>query len=889
MNQSEFDEWAERLKLSEEAKSEIQRIRQSPPARRVGGGRYNVSGRYSSKKMGVTIQFESHKVELPAIYMMEFNDDVLEYYDQPPQIKVNYFQSKKHKNRKMAYWYTADFFVIEKERAYWVEWKTEEELVKKSQEKPDRYYRKDGRWEFAPGKSYAEKFGLDFRVRSSSEINWILQRNLEFLEDYIIKEYVPEETTILKIKEAVLSSPGLTLLDLIGIGEEQFTVDDIYALIANNTIYIDLYNDLITEPENVTVYLNKEQHKGFSIVEWSGRRRKSSSKIDLKNGQRLLWGDTVWKILHYDQSKKNIILLQDGKREHQEMPLEVFESLISDGYIEGINNVTSEDDTVKELITQANEKDLETANKRYEVVMKVLNGEKVETESVTQRTIRNWVKKYQDAEELYGNGFVGLLPKTKNKGNRKDKLPKETKDLMEKMITENYATIKSKSIREVHREFLVKCEELNIPIASYKAFLKSVKRRPKYELERARKGRRAAYQYEEFYFELEFTTPKHGERIFNIAHIDHTELDIEVDINGKESVRPWLTLMIDAFSRRILAYYLTFEEPSYRSCMMVIRKCVKNYNRLPSYVVVDGGKEFNSVYFESLLAFYGVHKKERPAAKARFGNVVERVFGITNKLFIHNLQGNTQLTKNVRQVTKSVNPKNHAVWTLESLNERIEQWINEVYDNMENPSLGMTPKEAYEESVAISGSRPNTYIPYNDTFILMTLPSPARKTRKVHPGRGIKLLYSYYWCNEFRDPRIENTNVEVKYDPFNVGIAYAFINNKWIKCLSEEFKYLNGKTEKQIQIIAEEIRKKKSLQSRSNSITAKMIARFIMESELIEEKLYEEKNKALAVKRDFKVVENQNVVEKDLEGVRKIKLDEDIDEDELVDYGELLI
>lgn len=356
MNQSEFDEWAERLKLSEEAKSEIQRIRQSPPARRVGGGRYNVSGRYSSKKMGVTIQFESHKVELPAIYMMEFNDDVLEYYDQPPQIKVNYFQSKKHKNRKMAYWYTADFFVIEKERAYWVEWKTEEELVKKSQEKPDRYYRKDGRWEFAPGKSYAEKFGLDFRVRSSSEINWILQRNLEFLEDYIIKEYVPEETTILKIKEAVLSSPGLTLLDLIGIGEEQFTVDDIYALIANNTIYIDLYNDLITEPENVTVYLNKEQHKGFSIVEWSGRRRKSSSKIDLKNGQRLLWGDTVWKILHYDQSKKNIILLQDGKREHQEMPLEVFESLISDGYIEGINNVTSEDDTVKELITQANER-----------------------------------------------------------------------------------------------------------------------------------------------------------------------------------------------------------------------------------------------------------------------------------------------------------------------------------------------------------------------------------------------------------------------------------------------------------------------------------------------------------------------------------------------------
>ena len=89
MSPSEFEEWAARLNLTEETKSEVQRIRQSPPARRVGGGRYNVSGRYSSRKMGVTIQFESHKVELPAIYMMEFNDDILEYYDQPPQIKVN--------------------------------------------------------------------------------------------------------------------------------------------------------------------------------------------------------------------------------------------------------------------------------------------------------------------------------------------------------------------------------------------------------------------------------------------------------------------------------------------------------------------------------------------------------------------------------------------------------------------------------------------------------------------------------------------------------------------------------------------------------------------------------------------------------------------------------
>ena len=887
MSLSEFEEWTARMNLTEEAKAEIQRIRQSPPARRVGGGRQNVSGRYSSKKMGVTIQFESHKVELPAIYMMEFNDDVLEYYDQPSQIKINYC----HKKRKMAYWYTADFFVIEKKRAYWVECKTEEELIKKSQEKPDRYFRREGKWTFLPGENYATQFGLDFLVRSSSEINWILQRNLQFLEDYIIRNYLPEDLIISKIKEEILSAPGLTLLELIQNEEKQFTADDIYALIANNIIYIDLYNDLLTEPENVTVYLHKEQYKVFSIVEKSSRKTKKSSKIDLEQGQKILWGDTIWEILHYDYNNKIIFLLKDGDKEHKEFPIDIFESYISDGYIEGINNDSSENenDEFNTLISQASEKDLEKANKRYEVVRKILNGDEVETEGVTQRTIRNWIKKYKDATELYGNGFVGLLPKTKDRGNRNAKLPKETKDLMEQMITDNYATIKSKSAREVYREFIVRCEELKIPDASYKALWKAINRRSKYDIERDRKGRRASYKYEEFYFELELTTPKHGERIFNIAHIDHTELDIELDIDGIESVRPWLTLMVDAFSRRILAFYLTYDAPSYRSCMMVIRQCVKNYKRLPNYIVVDGGKEFNSVYFETLLALNEVHKKERPAAKARFGNVVERVFGIANKYFIHNLQGNTQITKNVRQVTKSVNPKNHAVWTLDTLNMSIGSWINNVYDNIPNPSLGKTPREAYKESLLISGERSKRYIPYNESFILMTLPSPKGKTRKVHPGSGIKLEFSYYWCNEFRNPRIESTKVEVKYDPFNIGIAYAYIDNKWVKCLSEEYKYLNGKTEKQLKIIAEEIRKRKSIYSKSNSITAKMIARFILESELIEEKLNEEKIKDAAVERDFKVIPEIDTMDINHCVIKEINADEDNDEEELVDYGELSI
>ncbi len=82
--------WYQRLAMSQPSCRLLDSIRSSGPSRRVRSGRLNVCGRYPSQKMGMTIQFESHRVELAAIYEMEYDKDVLEYYDQPPPIKLDY-------------------------------------------------------------------------------------------------------------------------------------------------------------------------------------------------------------------------------------------------------------------------------------------------------------------------------------------------------------------------------------------------------------------------------------------------------------------------------------------------------------------------------------------------------------------------------------------------------------------------------------------------------------------------------------------------------------------------------------------------------------------------------------------------------------------------------
>ncbi len=165
-----------------------------------------------------------------------------------------------------------------------------------------------------------------------------------------------------------------------------------------------------------------------------------------------------------------------------------------------------------------------------------------------------------------------------------------------------------------------------------------VKRASGPALTEKRKGAKAAYQESTWYWELEHTTPRHGDRPWEIAHIDHTQLDIELLSSlGKPLGRPWATFLVDAYSRRLLAVYLTFDPPSYRSVMMVLRVCVRRLGRLPQMLVVDGGKEFRSRYFEALVSTYSCHKKYRPWAKPRYGAVIERLFGTTNTKFVFNL------------------------------------------------------------------------------------------------------------------------------------------------------------------------------------------------------------------------------------------------------------
>lgn len=834
LSELEFESWSKKMNLLNIAKVVINRIRTSPPSRNVGGGKYNVWGKYPSVKMGMTIQFESHKVELPAIYHMEHDENVLEYYDQPFPIKLTY-ASKNNKN--IGVLSTPDFFLIRKDGAMWEEWKTEVELIKLSEKSPNRYFKDEyGVWRCPPGEVYAQQYGLKYVVRSDSEINWVLLRNLMFLEDYFLdKNYQVSDASRKEILEIVEKDQGITISDIFEVIKVA-SIDDVYQLIAIEEIYIDIFSFLIADRKTAKVFSDREWGKAYTTMSLCNTDSTlKSSLINLDIGKKFFWNEIEWTLLYISDNSYSLLSMEHNVID---IPKETFHIYLNSGKIWTNCDATSDNmiSEINSILMSASKKDLETATYHYDSIKPYLLGEKTENPTVSARTLRSWLKKYRESEKVYNNGFIGLIPKTKNRGNYERKLPSETIQLMNKYIGDEYGIYKQKTRFVVYGQFVNECEKEGILEPTYKTFCQEIKRYRKEVLARQREGDRAAYKYESFYWELSMTTPRHGDRPFEICHIDHTELDIELisSETGKNLGRPWLTLLQDAYDRKILSFYLTFDPPSYRSNMVVLRACVRRFNRLPQTVIVDGGKEFSSVYFESLLAMYQVSKKTRPAAKARFGSVIERLFGTSNKQFIHNLRGNTQITKNVRQVTKSVNPKNLSVWTLRDLNDALGQWCYVEYDNREHSTLGISPNEAFERENKMVGERRTRFISYDENFIMMTLPSPKSERVKVQPSIGVRINYIDYWSDEMKEPRIEKQKVFVKYDPFDIGIAYAFINKQWVCCHSQYYTIFKGKTEKELSLIIEEIRKGNRNASRKTNINAKTLANFITNAEATE-------------------------------------------------------
>ncbi len=816
MTPEAFHTWSQCLRLSPETAALVASIRSSPPIRRVTGRAGNITGRYPSPKMGMSILFESDRVEFWAIYGMERDDDVLEFYDQSSRIPLSY---RAKSGRRTTQWHTPDFFVLRNASAGWEEWKPAQSLDTLAVSQPARYqHAETGQWQCPPGETYAEQLGLTYRLRSSAEFHPFEIQNLKFLQDFWAHEVPPNVAQEAMVLAHLQAHPGIRLSELLAT-YRNLAVDVVWTLLGTRRAFTDLSATLLMHHEHVALYAQETQ------VSKVPQRELTTLAAPLPDAP-LAWDGRLWRIEGWGE----VVQLRPEVGEILAMPRAEFEHLKQEGSLWTVGSASPSPMTpeVRQLLAQAGSKAQQAANQRMTHMLAYARGE---TTAAPKRSVQRWWKAFQQAKETHGCGYLGLLDRVAARGNRNQRIELASLQLLEAALQEHYTAPQGKSAAAVYRLYREQCLKLGLPPVSQQTFYRVRTRFTTNDVVAKRKGTRAAYASQPFAW-LDQTTPRHGERPFALAHLDHTELDIVLvsSLTGKPLGKPWVTFLTDAYSRRILACYLTYDPPSYRSVMMAFRVCVQRHQRLPQECFVDRGPEFGSVYFETLLTRYFVTKKDRPTAQPRMGSVIERLFGTAQMEFVYNLLGNTQASKLPRQMMRAVDPKRLAVWTLERFSARLCHYVYEVYDQMDHLALGQSPREAFAQGIQLAGMRTHRLIPYSEEFLILTCPTTRIGYAKLDAARGIVVNGLRYGHPLMRFSRDVGKPVEVRYDPFDMSLVYAFVDGQWLSCTADAFLHVEGRSEREWELILDEWREQQRAHHRKRmSIDSTLFATFLEE------------------------------------------------------------
>lgn len=806
----QLTELFDRLGTPRSGQDLVIKAREQAPVRDVQSRGGNVLTEYQSRKMARTIKTESRHLEFPAVIGHEFDREVLEYYAQPCVLKFDFIDEDGEVH---SVEHTPDVLVISKSGIWLEEWKPWEKLAKRAQKSSWRYAVEDDHWVSRPIEEWLAERGIGYRICTEHDIPQRRVENFLLLEDYLDPECpgCPQKVSQV-IFEMLAVEPALTLSDLYS--RADCGADEVFPLIANKALVCDLDTLPLSEPNRFRVYRDTAV-QAFEQASTARQKLQIAGIVELEPNSTLLYEGNRHTV-KFVGSRSVTLTSELGST------FEIDIASVTDLVQRGSISMANGDLTVDPLagLADLTEKQIAIAQKRHALLM---NG------GAPSRTERRWRAKVRLAG-LYGvNEILALAPNIKERGNREPRLAPAQEQAIQNIVNKYYLTPSAPNIRHCHKRLLVACAELGIQPVSYTTLRKHIKDIEQKLADSSRFGKRLAYSRGDFVQVLFADTPIHGSRAFQYVHVDHTVLDLELR-STKTDVslgRPTLTFAVDAYTRRVLGLYLSFDPPSTRAVMMVMRDMVKRHKRLPQFLVVDNGADFRSDDFKLLCQMLTISIRRRPAGNSRGGAVMERVFGTVNTQYVHNLAGNTKATKYVRQITKKFLPSKLAEWSLDLIYRGIEHWAFEYYDNEPHGTLGISPREAFDRSLIATGVRAHRIVTYSRDFKILTCPSVERQFRQIDRQRGIKLHSNFwFWCEEMRHPTMQGRRVHVRFDPWDASTVFVHIDQRWVPARCKALSGIESMTEDERRLYAEEMRASQ-LVKKDESVTAQRLSEFI--------------------------------------------------------------
>ena len=244
---------------------------------------------------------------------------------------------------------------------------------------------------------------------------------------------------------------------------------------------------------------------------------------------------------------------------------------------------------------------------------------------LVRRTVQRWVARYRT------HGLAGLTRRGRADRGHSRHLRPELKDVIEGLALRKPAP----TAAFVHRQVADIAIRHGWPIPSYLCVYKVIKQLDPGLVTLAHAGSHAYRTTFDLLYRREAEGPN------EIWQADHTLLDLWVQQNGGPPARPWLTIIIDDYSRAVAGFGVSFHAPSALQTALVLRQAIwrKAIPRwhicgIPATFYTDHGSDFTSHHLEQVSADLKMGLVFSEAGMPRGRGRIERFFRTINQMLL---------------------------------------------------------------------------------------------------------------------------------------------------------------------------------------------------------------------------------------------------------------
>lgn len=410
----------------------------------------------------------------------------------------------------------------------------------------------------------------------------------------------------------------------------------VYEAIANDEVYFDLERDLVQDDRSPVYQDRKAWELDKALRSAPPISVGRTGAICIQTGASLMYDGSRVRVMSEDLLS---VWIRHGDGQLTSLSRESIPALIEAGRLTAVP--PDEDPTPGiGMVANASPERQQRALEWYNRLLPHLNGSV--GGALPNRTFRDKVKSYREAEATSGCGLAGLLDDFALRGNRTPRLMPEVEIEIAQALETEFGTPLAPNVATTLRLLNHRLKEKGLPPLGRKALVHRIGQLPPEQLADARYGHKVANAVRPPHQPSEL--PPSGDRAFEVGYIDSTQVDLSLISDRTNAKLPmaWLTVLLNGKPSFPLAWHLALHKPDTSSVLMTARDCVRRHNRLPDLIVYDLGSEHQTVSFDVLKATYKVDFLKRPRGNPRFSAAMESFFNAFNQYFIHQLEGNTK-------------------------------------------------------------------------------------------------------------------------------------------------------------------------------------------------------------------------------------------------------